>query len=88
MSAETQAVLEQALRLSQEERSDLARKIIRTLDEEPSLSEDEWWAAWGPEIRHRLEQARSGEDPGIPAEDVFTSAEAKLRARAHAQSMR
>ena len=78
MSAQTQAILEQALRLSEEERTEIAREIIRSLEHEP-LAEEEWWAEWGPEIRRRLERARSGEDPGVPAEEVFANAEAKLR---------
>ena len=80
MSSQTQALLEQALRLSQEERAKLAREILGSLDDEPELTEDEWWAAWAPEIRRRLEAAKSGGDAGRPADDVFAAAEATLRA--------
>jgi putative addiction module component (TIGR02574 family) len=85
MSAHTEAILEQALRLSQEERAEIAREILRSLDDEPPLSDEEWWTAWGPEIGRRLERARSGEDPGVPAEEVYAKAEAKIRAIRRAQ---
>lgn len=85
MSAQARAILEEALRLSQEDRADLAREILRSLDAPPSLTEDEWWTAWGPEIRERLQRAHSGEDPGVPAEDVYRAVEAKLRSATRAQ---
>jgi len=81
MSAQAKAILEQALRLSREERAEIAREIVRSLDDELPLSDEEWWATWAPEIRPRLERARSGEDPGVPAEEVFGAAEAELQSR-------
>lgn len=39
--------------------------------EDEPLTEEEWEAAWIPEIERRLEDLRSGKTVGIPAEEVM-----------------
>lgn len=41
------------------------------LGEEPALTPEEWKAAWLPEWERRLEDMRSGKDPGIPGEEFI-----------------
>lgn len=56
-------LLEEALRLSNHERAALAASLIESLD--PDVDEDAT-AAWGDEIRRRLDELDHGESTGIP----------------------
>lgn len=48
--------------LSPEERADLARRLILSLDaQNGALSDDEWIAAWNPELEERLRAYENGE---------------------------
>lgn len=60
------SLLDQALELSPEERADLARRLILSLDaQNGALSDDEWIAAWKPELERRLRAYESGEAKAI-----------------------
>lgn len=58
-----------ALSLPREERAELARQLIDSLDED-----DETEEAWQDEVRRRLEAYRNGEVGSTAAEDVFDEA--------------
>jgi hypothetical protein len=58
-------LLEQAMRLSDEERADLAARLIDTLDPITDQPED-WESAWGEEIRQRLTALDQGSIQTIP----------------------
>jgi putative addiction module component (TIGR02574 family) len=51
-------VLEQALRLSHEERAELVRRLLETLEGDPDVDID---AAWAAELTRRAEQVLAGE---------------------------
>jgi putative addiction module component (TIGR02574 family) len=55
------ALLDQALRLSYDDRVDLVHRLLLSLDESVPLTNDEWIAAWKPELERRLEAYRRGE---------------------------
>ena len=80
MTDAAQHVLDEALRLSNEERAALARDLIVSLEDAPYDPAEEVEAAWADEIRRRVARVRAGE-PGIPANDVLTEARARLRKR-------
>jgi putative addiction module component (TIGR02574 family) len=63
----SEAILEDALALSADERAALAHELIASLDGEPDPGAEE---AWAVEIKRRVERFRSGESKGIPWEDV------------------
>ena len=85
MSAQAQAILEQALRLSADERAHLADALQRSLEDEASgLSPDEVTRLWNDEIKRRLARARErvarGEPLGRSADEVYADAEARIQA--------
>lgn len=76
MSDDAQAVLEQAKRLTAEERIQLARELLASVDEdEEAGTPEEIEAAWDDEIRRRDEQVLSGGGGAHDAEDVLAEAE-------------
>ena len=85
MSAQAQVLLEQALRLSADERANLADALQRSLEEggASNLPPEEVARLWSDEIERRLARARErmarGEPTGRTAEDVFADAEAKIQ---------
>lgn len=80
MTGHVQSVLEQAKRLTAEERVDLARELLASVDEdEESGSQAELDAAWDVEIRRRDEQVLRGEGGAHDAEAVLAEAERLIR---------
>ena len=84
MSAQAQAILEQALRLSADERAHLADALQRSLEDEASdLPPEEVARVWNEEIKRRLLRARErvarGESTGRSAEEVYAEAEARIQ---------
>ena len=69
MSNRAQELLREALRLSPDERADVAAELLASLDEiaeEPAEVEK----AWAAEIERRARQVLSGESAGEPWENV------------------
>lgn len=64
--------------LSGEDRAELARYLLETLEEDPEL---QWEQAWSEEIRRRVAEVESGADEGIPAEEAFELARKRLESR-------
>jgi putative addiction module component (TIGR02574 family) len=62
-------VLEKALALSTQERGLLIDRLIESLDEGPV--EEGVEEAWGEEIKHRVDDIRSGKVKMIPGEQVL-----------------
>jgi putative addiction module component (TIGR02574 family) len=56
-------LLEEALELPEHDRAEIAARLIESLD--PASDEDAP-AAWGDEIRRRLEELDRGETPTVP----------------------
>ena len=75
------AVLEQAKRLTAEERIGLARELLASVDEdEEAGTQEDIEAAWDDEIRRRDEQVLAGGGGAHDAEDVLAEAERMIRA--------
>ncbi len=72
------ALFEQALLLPDDERGELAAKLLRTLDPnvEDELTRNEWEAAWSDEIDRRVREIRAGRVELIDGDEVL----AELRA--------
>ena len=62
-------------------RAEVAHRIIVSLDEEggDELDQEQWEAAWVEEAERRLAEMRSGKVKGIPGEQVFARARARLK---------
>ena len=86
MSVQAQTILEQALRLSADERANLADALQRSLEEggASNLPPEEVARLWNDEIERRLARARErvarGEPTGRKADEVYADAEAKIHA--------
>lgn len=66
----------EALRLDPSGRADLARELLRSLDD---LSENEVERLWVEEALRRDAELDSGLARTIPADEVFAAARARLR---------
>jgi putative addiction module component (TIGR02574 family) len=68
MAATLEKVTHDALDLPQRQRARLAHTLILSIDDE---SEPDVTAVWDAEIKRRVDEIRSGQVKGIPAEEVF-----------------
>lgn len=64
-----------AMKLPPEEREQLLDVLAASLDDQVELDE-----SWHAEIARRVAEVKSGEDEGIPAEQVFAELRAELEA--------
>lgn len=69
-----QDVANEAMKLSPEERVNLAEKLWTSVDTPEAIA-----AAWDVEIEHRLAQIDSGEVETYPANEVIAELRAKLQ---------
>lgn len=80
MSGDAHAVLEQAKELTAQERIELARELLASVEEdEEAGTADDIEAAWDDEIRRRDEQVLAGGGGAHDAEDVLAEAERMIR---------
>ena len=70
-------LLEKALALSAQDRGLLIDRLIASLDEDPADEGVE--AAWDEEIKHRIDDIRSGRVKTIPGEQVLGRLKARQR---------
>lgn len=69
-----------ALGLPLKERSELARRLIVSLDGEPEGTPEEIAKAWDEEIARRVADMEAGRTKWIPAEEVFAEVDALIAA--------
>lgn len=74
MSLTYEQIAAEALRLSAEQRADLADKLWISVDTPEAVA-----AAWDAEVERRIAQLDNGEVETIPFEDVIAEMRAKLR---------
>ena len=67
MTQKSQVVLEEALKLSPNERAEVAEQLIASLEEAPDTAVEQ---AWQQEVQRRLQQVERGEMKTIPWEEV------------------
>ncbi len=67
MTEKSQAVLQEAFKLSADERAEVAELLIASLDEAPDTDVEQ---AWQEEIQKRLQQIERDEVKTIPWEEV------------------
>jgi putative addiction module component (TIGR02574 family) len=65
--ADIDTVLGQALRMPEEERAEIAEKLIASLEDSPDSAVEE---AWQEEVARRIRDLESGAVVGIPWEEV------------------
>ena len=74
MSTTIDQVEEEAMKLSAEERAQLIIRLEASLDIDEEIEQ-----AWLEEAERRLEEMRSGKEPGIPIEQLASRMQAYLR---------
>jgi hypothetical protein len=74
------ALLEQALQLTDDQRGTLAVQLLRTLEptDGEEIAEDEWQAAWSFEIDRRIREVDDGTAELIDGDEVLADARAWL----------
>jgi putative addiction module component (TIGR02574 family) len=68
-----------AMQLAREERADLARQLIASLDDDPGTADGDVEAAWPTEVERRVEAAERGAAEFEPWEAVAEQIAARLR---------
>jgi len=68
MTDKTQAIVEQALKLSPTERADVAEQLLASLDEALDSDVEQ---AWQEEVRRRLQQVERGEVELVDSDTVM-----------------
>jgi hypothetical protein len=81
MSRTAAELLEEARRLPADQRTWL---IDSLLDGEPDVTPEAWEAAWGSEIRQRIDELDSGRAHAAPLEDVLARMDARLQSHRRA----
>jgi putative addiction module component (TIGR02574 family) len=76
MTRAVEKILEEAAELPEEDRAELAGRLLESLDGEP---DEDVEVAWSEEIERRIRQLDAGEAKTIPWQEV----RAKLHARLH-----
>jgi len=74
MAVAVERLAQEALALSDQERAELARKLLVSLEGPPDEGVD---AAWDMEIKERVDRIREGTAKGRPAEEVFRDIRAR-----------
>lgn len=67
MGDKTRGIVEQALKLSPNERAEVAERLLASLDEAPDIGVEQ---AWQAEVQRRLGEIERGEVKTIPWEEV------------------
>lgn len=67
MTDKSKVVLQEALKLTANERAEVAEQLIASLDEVPDTDVEQ---AWQEEVQRRLQQIERGEVKTIPWEEV------------------
>jgi len=75
MPSELETIEAQALKLSPEERAQLADRLIASLFEDKEVED-----AWATEVERRIEEIESGRSQLIPAGDAIARARAAVKA--------
>jgi putative addiction module component (TIGR02574 family) len=74
ISTRAEELLVAALELPEEERAEIADRLLDSLPDKEWLWEDadpKWRAAWEAEIRRRIDDVRSGKVQLVDGEEVF-----------------
>ena len=77
MSISIESIEAQAMKLSPDERADLADRLWTSVAEQADID-----AAWDVEIERRIAQLDAGEVEGVPWETVIADLRAQLKRRA------
>jgi hypothetical protein len=76
MNERVKRLTEEIRKLPPEEQAEIFDELLVLTYRDPEIDK-----AWAEEAQRRLERFRSGEEPGIPADEVMAQVRAKLARR-------
>jgi putative addiction module component (TIGR02574 family) len=79
--SQAEALLQEALKLSPEERADVEAELLASLDDVPADEADQVKREGGAEIERRARRVLAGESPGVPWEQVERNVRSRLTER-------
>jgi len=81
--AALEKVLEEALSLNEDERSELVARLLPTLepDDGETLTEEEWQAAWSVELEKRVNEVRDGSVEIVDGEELMREMRRRIEAQ-------
>jgi len=79
--ARAETVLLEALKLSPQERADVAAELLSSLDDVPVAEAAEVERAWGAEIERRARRVLAGESKGVPWDKIQQGVRDRLGGR-------
>ncbi len=79
--AQAETLLLEALKLSPEERAEVAAELLASLDDFPVAEADEVERAWGVEIERRARRVLAGDSPAMPWDKVQREVRERLAKR-------
>jgi hypothetical protein len=74
------AIRSAAMKLPREQVEALVSDLLIWLDDDEDLDEDQWLAAWMPELRRRIEDLESGRVKTVPAKQALEEIRERLKA--------
>lgn len=77
----TERLLNEALQLPYEQRQHLVDRLMESLHPGDDLSEEEWQAAWLPELKRRVADIESGRVKAVPVSQFLDEIADRQRAR-------
>jgi putative addiction module component (TIGR02574 family) len=80
-SLTTQELLAAALSLPEDQRAELARNLLDSLDDGQDLSPDEWKEAWSDEVERRVHEIRTGKADLIDGDEALRQVRDRLQSR-------
>ena len=69
----------EALKLSEKDRAELARVLLRSLESLEDVGDEGNELAWAEEAERRYQEIKAGAVELIPSEDVFKQARSRLK---------
>lgn len=79
--ARAEALLQEVLKLSAQERAAVAAELLASLDDRPANDAGEIARAWGAEIERRARRVLAGKSTGTPWKEVKRELEDRLAKR-------
>ncbi len=80
MTVAAKKLADEVLALSVNEREDILQLLRDSLPQnDETVSQEEWDKSWSKELNTRIAEMDSGDDPGVPLDEVLAELEKPIR---------